>query len=550
MRWTIPFRTVALSLLALCFPGAYSQSNTADQPAASQQPASDQPPMTLRTNTRLVVVDVVAVDSKGQPVPDLKAADFTLLEDGKPQKISGFNFEHPGAAPALVALAQLPPSVVTNAPKFQSNSLNVILFDTVNGEFSEHAYARDQLLKFLNTADLGRPVAIFALQNQLKLLHDFTTDNKSLSAAVAKYKPPAQTINSESIESRASAFTTRGDYHTSERGIETTLNQLNALAKVLAGFPGRKNLIWLSESFPLTLYPESMGQANMDGQSLKSNSQAGVGQSVSQNLQRNAPYRSYADLVKKVSDSLMAAQVAVYPVDAGALGKDDHLGSQHTMDSMAESTGGKSFKNSNDLALGLRTSIEDGATYYTLTYYPENKKWDGLYRTIQVKSGRSNLSLRYREGYYAVDPEKTNKEDADAVAENFSRSLELDAPAATQVLFQAQIEPPSEKNKKVVVTFHIDPRTLAFERKDGGMESARLSCTVWAYGKDKDKPAMSSGTVNANLKASEYQLMMQQRFLPCDRQLELKPGTYALRMGVLDRATNKIGTASAQVVVP
>jgi VWFA-related protein len=522
----------------------------------ASQTASDQPQdvmhsdQVLRTNTRLVVVDVVAVDSKGQPVPDLKAADFTLLEDGKPQKIGGFNFEHPGGRPMPAVQAQLPPSVVTNAPKFQSNSLNVILFDTVNGEFSEHAYARDQLLKFLNTAELGRPVAIFALQNQLKLLHDFTTDNKSLSAAVAKYRPPAQTINSESIESRASAFATRGDYHTSERGIETTLNQLNALAKVLAGYPGRKNLIWLSESFPLTLFPESMNQLNMDGQSLKSAGQSGVGQSTSQNLQRNAPYRSYADLVKKVSDSLMAAQVAVYPVDAGALGKDDHLGSQHTMDSMAESTGGKSFKNSNDLVLGLRTSIEDGSTYYTLTYYPENKKWDGLFRTIQVKSGRSNVSLRYREGYYALNPEKINKEDSDAVAENFSRSLELDAPAATQVVFQAQVEPPSEKSKKVVVTFHIDPRTLAFERKDGGMEFARLSCTVWAYGKDKDKPTMSSGTVNANLKANEYQQIMQQRFLPCDRQLELKPGTYALRMGVLDRATNKIGTASAQVVVP
>jgi hypothetical protein len=236
-------------------------------------------------------------------------------------------------------------------------------------------------------------------------------------------------------------------------------------------------------------------------------------------------------------------------VDAGAVGKDDHLASQHTMDNMAESTGGKSFKNSNDLVLGLRTSIEDGSAYYTLTYYPENKKWDGLFRRIQVKSDRGNMNLRYREGYYAVDPEKINKEDSDAVAENFSRLLELDAPSATQIVFQAQVQPPSEKSKKVVVTFHIDPRTLAFEQKDGGMEFARLSCTVWAYGKDRDKPTMASKTVSANLKANEYQQMMQQRFLPCDSQLDLKPGTYALRMGVLDRATNKIGTASAQLVV-
>jgi VWFA-related protein len=538
MRWTTLLRTLAFSLLALFFLNVYSQTNQPQDVLHSDT--------TLRTNTRLVVVDVVATDSKGQPVTDLKAADFTLLEDGKPQKISGFNFEHPGSNLAQTAQIQLPPSVVTNAPKFQSNSLNVILFDVGNGDFTEHVYARDQLLKFLNGAALDRPVAIYAMQTQLKLLHDFSTDNKSLSAAIAKYRPPARNNNSESMESRASAFSTRGDYHTSERDIENTLNQLNVLAKILAGYPGRKNLIWLSESFPLTLYPETVNQSVMGQQDLRSAGTPGT----NQNLHALAPFKTYAALIKKISDSLMSAQVAVYPVDAGAVGKDDHLASQHTMDNMAESTGGKSFKNSNDLVLGLRTGIEDGSTYYTLTYYPENKNWDGLFRRIQVKSDRGNMSLRYREGYYAVDPEKINKEDSDAVAENFSRLLELDAPSATQIVFQAQVQPPSEKNKKVVVTFHIDPRTLAFEKKDGGVEFAKLSCTVWAYGKDKDKPTMSSGTVTANLKASEYQQVVQQRFLPCDQQLDLKPGTYALRMGVLDRASNKIGTASAQVVVP
>jgi hypothetical protein len=61
---------------------------------------------------------------------------------------------------------------------------------------------------------------------------------------------------------------------------------------------------------------------------------------------------------------------------------------------------------------------------------------------------------------------------------------------------------------------------------------------------------MFSGTVNANLPANEYQLMMKQHFMPCSRELELKPGTYTLRMGVLDRTTNKIGTASTRVTVP
>jgi VWFA-related protein len=541
LRWTATYRALALSFLALCFLGAHSQTKDANQPQDVMH--SDQ---TLRTSTRLVSVDVVATDSKGQPVPDLKASDLTVLEDGKPQKISGFNFERSDASIARAAQIQLPPSVVTNAPKFQSNSLNVILFDAANGDFTEKVYARDQLLKFLNGAALDRPVAIFAMENQLKLLHDFSTDSKSLSASVAKYRPAVKNNNSESMESRASAFSTRGDYHTSERDIENTLNQLNVLAKILAGYPGRKNLIWLSESFPLTLFPETVNQLSIGGQDLRSAGTPGT----NQNLQTSAPFKTYAALIKKISDSLMSAQVAVYPVDAGAVSKDDHLASQHTMDNMAESTGGKSFKNSNDLVLGLRTGIEDGSSYYTLTYYPENKNWDGQFRRIHVKSDRPNVSLRYREGYYAVDPEKINKQDSDAVAENFSRLLELDAPTATQVVFQAQVQPPSDKNKKVVVTFHIDPRTLAFEKKDNGVEFAKLSCTVWAYGKEKDKPTMSSGTITANLSASEYQQMMQQRFLPCDRQLDLKSGTYALRMGVLDRASNKIGTATAQVVVP
>lgn len=549
LPWCFGRACTIFAAILLAF-GSCSQLSASDGPQSDPaQTASPtyQSSTVLRANTRLVVVDVVASDSKGQPVPDLHAGDFTVLEDGRPQKISAFTFQRGGSVD--IAPDQLPANIISNTPRFRSSSLNVILFDTLNGEFAEHAYAKDELLKFLNSAELGRPVAIFALQSDLKLLHDFTTDNKALSAAVSRYRPPAQTINSESIESRASAFATRGDYHTSERSIETTLNQLNALAKVLSGYPGRKNLIWLSESFPLTLFPESTMALNMDGQSLKS-AEVTTGPSTLERLQPSAAFKSYAVLIKRVSDALMAAQVAVYPVDAGALGKDDHLASQHTMDDMAGSTGGKSFKNSNDLSFGLKTSIEDGSTYYTLEYYPDNKKWDGQFRTIQIKSSRPGMSLRYREGYYALDPEKLRKEDSDAVAENFSRLMEFDAPAMTSVQFQAQVLQPSDKNKKVLVNFHVDPRTLAFEHKDNGEEYAKISCSVWAYGKDKNKPAMFSSTVNANLKPNEFQQMMRQRFLPCGHELDLRPGAYTLRLGVLDRTTNKIGTASAQVTVP
>ena len=508
----------------------------------------------LRSNTRLVVVDVVASDSKGQPLTDLKAENFGLQENGHPQTIS--NFTPHVAVAKRIANPQLPANVISNAPAFQASTLNVILLDTLNGDFAEMAYVKDQLVKYLSTAQLDRPVALFAMQERLILLQDFTTDNAALKNAAEHFKVPARTNNAETVGSRASAFTTHGDFHTSERNIENTLNQLNALSKSLAGYSGRKNLIWLSESFPVNLFPDVMnngastntgkGSGGGGGGNDASGSPLNLGRSALEGSGQGS-YRDYAQLIKKVSDSLMASQVAVYAVDAGALGKDSRLESVHTANEIAGATGGRVFRNTNDLADSMRASIEDGSTYYTLEYYPDNRTWDGHFRQIQVKTSRPGVTLRYRLGYYALDPEKVRKDESSEVAENYSRALQLDAPSATGVQFQAQVV---NAGKKVVVNFHIDPTTLSFQHQDDGQERGRFTCTVWAYGKDKDKPAgMTNDTLNANLTKDAYQQMIKQRFLPCTRELDLKPGTYTLRVGVLDRTTNKMGTSSVPVTV-
>jgi VWFA-related protein len=498
----------------------------------------------LKSNTRLVVVDVVATDRNGQPVSGLTAEDFTILEDRKPQKISDFSFQHP--EPTLMqATLRLPLNVVSNIPQHKASSLNVILLDTLNGDFAGHVQAQDALIKYLETAQLSQPMAIFALQEKLVLLHDFTTDNEALRSVVQKFRPPARANAAESLESRASAFTTKGDFHTDNRNIEATLTGLHGLARTLGGYPGRKNVIWLSESFPLVLAPEtavrdSIGQASLGDGITRMPTQFDV-------LQQSNPTQDYAGLVRKVAEAMTNAQVAVYPVDSTALTKDDHLASQHTMNNLAESTGGKAFYNRNDLIVGLRTSLEDGATYYTLTYYPDNKNWDGKFRVITVKSARPGVNLRYRLGYYAVDPEVTAKEESKLLAEDFSRALTLDAPAITAVLFQAGVVPPASGGK-VGVNFAIDPHTLAFEKSENGLEHASVACVVWAFS-GKGDPQRAEGNINADLKPDVYAQVMKS-YLPCQRTLNLKPGKYTLKLGVLDRITNHIGTTVTTVVVP
>lgn len=536
-------------LLAFFFASSFlseAQSKTQE----SKSSAGDSPQIVLKATTRLVVLNVVAVDRKGQPVADLEAQDFTVLEDGKGQKISSFSFQHPGAFPASPARVPLAPGVVSNAPPCAGCPLNVILLDVLNGDLTAFAHAKDAVVKLLNGGQLSQPIAMFVMQEKLTLLHDFTTDTQVLRAAVEKFTPPAQANGGETTESRASPFATKGDYHTGDRNIQSTLAELHALARILGAYPGRKNIIWLSESFPLAMIPEV---ATRDSISV-SDGTADGGRvtrvpNIVDSLQQNpGATNDYSVLVKKVTDALMAAQVAMYPVDAAGLGKDDHLGSLHTMNQIADGTGGKAFYNRNDVDSELRAGLDDGATYYTLSYYPENKNWDGKFRSIAVRTSRPEVELRYRLGYYALDPEALSKDEAKGIAEDFSRALSPDAPSATAVLFQAGVVPPPDKSNKVTINFAVDPHTLTFNKQSDGLQHAAVSCVVWAFS-GKGNPIRSEGGRTAALQPDVFQRVMQSYF-PCQRTIELKPGRYTLRMGVLDRTNNQYGTATTQVTVP
>jgi VWFA-related protein len=442
------------------------------------------------------------------------------MEDGKPQRVSDFSFHHPEAVSAPPR--QPAPGVISNTPQFSSNScLNVILLDAINTDFSNHAYAQDMLVKYLDSSPTIQPTAVFALEGKLTMLHDFTTDTKALRDVVAHFKPQGPE-HIPDVYSAASPFSRRGSFKAGPRAREVTARSMLFLARSLGGYPGRKNLIWLSEGFPINLFPEvNLGEGVM-------------------------VVEDYSPLAERIADELMNAQVALYPIDAAGVSINDRFPARTAMLSMSERTGGKTFYNRNDIDIGIRTSINDGATYYTLEYYPQNRVWDAKFRRIEVKLSRPKTQLRYRQGYYALGPaggSNTSVEDA------FSRSLDRDAPTSTSVLFQAGVVLPSAQTQnKVVVNFGIDPHTLAFERQSDDLQHANISCVVWAY-PSKGDPVRAEGEFKAALKEDEYQQVLRSYF-PCRKSLSLKPGHYTLRLGVLDGKTNLIGTATTQINVP
>jgi hypothetical protein len=225
---------------------------------------------------------------------------------------------------------------------------------------------------------------------------------------------------------------------------------------------------------------------------------------------------------------------------------------QSSLQEMAERTGGKAFMNRNDLDVGIRTSIDDGSSYYTTSYHPANKTWDGQMRKIEVKTTRPGVKLRYRQGYYAVDPSAhpATKHEIKETSIDFAQALDPDLPVSTGLIFQAQVVPPSETtNNKVVINFALDPHLISFSRTDDGLEHAEVSCIAWAF-PVKGKPIGSGGgTVKAAVDAPTFSKLMQST-MPCRQALDLQPGNYMLRLGVIDQATKQIGALTAWVTVP
>jgi VWFA-related protein len=555
-------------------------SQTTQTAASSAQQSVVAPLPVFKVKTRMVVIDVVAQDSKGKPISDLKREDFTVLEDGKAQSLRIFNFQHPEPTPAGQPQQPAnPPNVVDNLPHFQSShALNVILMDSLNTTPMNQAFMRDSMIKFLEKLPDNEPIAVYLLGDKLRLVQDFTTDPALLKQVVRSFKGKkspylngggpdvaaampgmAQMLPQMAVQIKE--FQDQITGMMDDIRVKMTLTALNSLARTLSGYPGRKNLIWISEAFPFdVMLTNASARSTMND-------------------------RNYMNDIARTGNLLSDYQIAIYPLDArglagsgafnvadsdqfgntaaghtlsGGIGaqmdreSDARMASHTTMNDLADRTGGRAFYNRNDLEAAVRESIDDGSTYYTLGYYPENKDWNGAFRKLQVKSLRSGVKLHYRVGYFAADSQAFAKLNPKKQDEDFDDALGLNLPISTALPFKAMVMPPSDKTQnKVVVNYGVDPHGLTFTELDGGLRQVNMECAVRVFAKKSPDKAltMEAEKMGGQLKPEAYDKVMKS-FFPCRDQLTLEPGDYILRLGVRDNESGLIGTANATLTVP
>lgn len=608
---------VIASILFACLPVA-GFAAMGQGPAQSAGSAPTALPTVIHTGANLVLLDVV-VTEKGAPVHGLDQKRFHIFEDGHEQPMSSFEEHQPPVVPAGAGAAkeiEVPASTYTNVPTYpDAGVVNVLLLDALNTPMANQYDARRQMIEYMGKITPGTSLAIFTLTSKLRLVEGFTTNVAELTRALKSSKTNAQAsvlLDSKSdsaqqtIENTVSSMINPGgpgpsadavgallqfeaDLTASQTDIRvrTTLDAMEQLARYLSAIPGRKNLIWFSGSFPMALSPDS---------------------------DQSLPFlamRTYSDEIRRTSELLAAARVAVYPVDARGMlaqsstdaayapsatrvtmnqGKLSIHGDSMTdsnvvkdyenfltqtmeehgsMEQVANETGGKAYLNTNDLKEAVANAVENGASFYTIAYAPTAKKFNGRFHKIQVRIDNGGYKLAYRTGYYADPMDKASTHNP-APANVIAASTLHGAPPSTQVLFAARVLSATDpafggmkmldgpagdmttslkgKTHRYIADLAVDPHGLAFDNMPDGVRQAQLEFVMVAYDAEGKRLNYVDRSFAVNIKPEQFAQKMADG-IQARLTLDLPEGQEFLRIAVQDLVAGRAGALELPVAV-
>lgn len=557
----------ALRILVLIL-GAAFVGGAAQISAGQQRPAA---PL-FRTGVDLVMVDVIVRDKSGNVVRNLKMEDFEVIEDGKPQSISSFDFEEvttaakpmdastilelgkvdlapvkpaAGVATASAAAAPAAPAAAPKDPVTKEDlagrRLVILLFDTSSMQPEDVQRAIDSAVKYVETqmtdADL---VAIATVGTTLSILSDFTADRVKVHNTLAGLSSVSGMATTEAVASTtatdeaAAAATDEAAAESSEFDLfnnDVRLKAIRTLSEKLQDIEQKKAIVYFS---------------------------AGMQRSGSDNQVE----------LRLAVNSAVRANVSIYPVDTrglqaivpgGAASQGSRGGrgafsgssmrgqitqlaaSQETLTTLAADTGGTAFTDTNDFGGAFTKVQRDISAYYILGYSSTNPALDGRYRRIQVRLKRSDLKVEFRAGYYA---------DRD-----FSHTSRADRNFAMQEQLMSQISPTDLPVVMIANYFRIAsdryfvPLSLAIP--GSAIPASKDKITLDVLGYVRDERGYPVGQIRDTVTippASAATLATKQ--VQYQSAVTLPPGRFTMKVVVRENASGQTGSYETPITVP
>jgi VWFA-related protein len=589
-------RKLSLTVLIAAISMTLGASLGAQEKKAAQTGTPPQEPsVVLKVTTRLVTIDVVARDHHGNAIRDLKQDDFQVFEQAgsrkTSQQIASFRLLDRSLAKSAEverSAMPIPPGVFTNLVSAQKLSAppTILLVDGLNTDPINELQVRQKMVQLLASAPSDIPVAVFLLGRNLRLLQSFTTDAKLLQQAAKRAlslegsnlqvkDPRDDRFSSSSLMEEMAGASGQNDIpgggpsasnsdallalkamqmqqfekeryaESTDIRVRMTLEALRTIARHVTGYPGRKNLIWISSAFPLVIAPD-----------------------------QNAPFyarfsgmRSYGEELSNTASALTDAQIAVYPVDptgmeteaqfaattAGRISNPFSEGAtlnressvrfvnQQSMQDLAQQTGGQVCINNNDLSQCITRAIDDGSSYYELTYYPADRNWHGEFRKVSVKTRRSGVQLAFRDGYFArASDSSISVAEAKDTDTRVMHAACNDFLSATSILMSTKAVP-GDQSGQAKYFLAIDPNALSFGSPEGDVRTLHLELGACMFNAQGSPLQYFRQSVDQKFTESEYRATLASG-ITHTMSLAPKPGTARIRLLVCDTATGMIGS--------
>jgi VWFA-related protein len=547
----------------------------------------------IKVTSNLVSLDVIVKDKKGKPITDLKPEDFTVSENGVPQKIEFFDStltsSNEVSQPANATVSTEPkPRTPTGFPR----NIIALVLDGQSTEVANLKHVREGIVKYIRERiSDSDSVALFAISGGLQLLQPFTQDKAKLIAAVEKAydsSTVSKTSEARDISENISALrdqisggvtgpiaatpaggaagSAAAQTMIAQRMLEEyiqlrsalsaqqtrpVLAALAAISEGLRSIPGKKTLVMFSQGFVATEALDWQVQSTID---IANRANVAIYIIDSGGLTGGAP-TSGALVAGSPLGGISAATDMEHRRRAGAgesvfdISRQEGLNRQQDLlYRISEDTGGRFLKNTNDIGGGLERIDTEIRSRYTLAYRSTDQNFDGSFRKVKIEIRRPDTNVLARSGYYAIPPTQIvpfSPDDQKLLA-NFAN---MQAHPALPLSMELNWFRSTEDNYVVPLSFEIPPSALRFERK-GDQQRLQLEvlAVIRAEGQDRILSRLG-GNFDVSLTKEQYESIVSDKIF-YRQDVQLGSGNYTVDLMVRDRLSGKSAAERRQLVLP
>lgn len=535
----------------------------ADTP--KQKPAAEVPKLVESVDVRVINVDVVVTDKRGNRIHGLTKDDFEILENGKPKAIS--NFYEVEAAPKAVAGTAAAPTSLAAIEQIPDNQKRRIIFYVDN--LSLMPFNRNRVFKEMKefakrVMRPGDEAMIATFNRSMKIRAAFTRDpiqiqqtldalagESALGVSAKSERRDATNSINDAQDYDAALSTARNFAQSAEHDLRQSVTSLEGLMTTLAGVEGKKIVVLTTEGFEMQ---PGRDLFMLVDEVARQKGWAAGGGSMLESMSFNG-----SQLIEDVARTANANGITIYAIHAGGLGAQNQdimadssrstsftvaqaalSNSTESLELISERTGGVASVNTNNFAGAFQNIEKDLDAYYSLGYRAGTERVDRQ-RELDVRVKNRNYIVRNRQSFVekSTFAEMNDRVIANLLYRTKANDLKVAVRSGSPV-------PQDDGLFRVPIEVQIPMDSLTF-LPQGEVNSGGFTVYVAVANKDGDMSDVSHKQHQMTLNKAQLD-QAKGKYYTYALTLLMEPGLNKISVGVVDDVSNVTGFAKDQVI--